>query len=115
MNENSNLVLKNKTYDRVKWTTTIFLPAFGALYFGVAQIWGLPKAEEVVGTIAVLATFLGVLIGVSSKAYNSEADGYLVANGTDPDTGMTNLAMTLNKTPDELLEKKTVRLKVPKN
>ena len=115
MNEDSGLVLSNKAYDRTKWFTTIFLPAFGALYFGVAQIWGLPKAEEVVGTITVVATFLGVLLGISSRAYNSEAalDGQLVPAGSDPDTGMTNLKMILNKTPEDVLQKKTVRLKVP--
>lgn len=114
MAKTSAVALSNKTYDRTKWTTTIVLPAAAALYFGLAQIWGLPKAEEIVGSVAVVTTFLGVVLGISSKNYNDESalDGYILAKSHDPDTGLPNLQMVLNKMPDELMEKKTVRLKV---
>lgn len=62
--------LSNKTYDILKWIALIFLPALGALYFGLAQIWGLPYGEEIVGTLVVVDTFLGALIGVSTSKYN---------------------------------------------
>jgi hypothetical protein len=42
----------------------------GALYFTLAQIWHLPNAEEVIGTIAAVNTFLGVLLGISTRSYN---------------------------------------------
>ena len=61
--------MNNKVYDILKWIAQIFLPALGALYFGLAGIWGLPYAEQVVGTITVVDTFLGVLLGISSKQY----------------------------------------------
>ena len=58
--------LSNKTYDTLKWTAQYLLPALGTLYFSVSQIWGLPYGEEIVGTIAAVDTFLGVLLGLSS-------------------------------------------------
>lgn len=62
--------LSNKWYDVLKWIALIFLPALGALYFGLAQIWGFPYGEEIVGTISVIDTFLGALLGISTANYN---------------------------------------------
>lgn len=64
--------LTNKTYDVMKWIAQILLPALGALYFGLAGIWNLPYAEEVVGTITVVDAFLGALLGISTANYNKE-------------------------------------------
>jgi hypothetical protein len=65
-------MLSNKAYDILKWIAQIALPALGALYFGLSKIWGLPYGEEVVGTIAVIDTFLGALLGISTAQYNKE-------------------------------------------
>lgn len=65
--------MSNKVYDILKWIAQVVLPAIGALYFGLASIWGFPYAEQVVGTITVLDTFLGVLLGISSIQYNKNA------------------------------------------
>lgn len=62
--------LSNKTYDILKWIALYFLPAAGTLYFAIANIWGLPYAEEVVGTITAADTFLGVILGISTSQYN---------------------------------------------
>ena len=64
--------LSNKTYDILKWIAMYLLPAAGTLYFALAGIWGLPYGEQVVGTISAVDTFLGVLLGLSSNAYNKE-------------------------------------------
>ena len=61
--------LSNKTYDILKWIAQILLPALGTLYFALASIWGFPYAEQIVGTITAVDTFLGVLLGLSSKNY----------------------------------------------
>lgn len=65
-------MLKNRTYDILKWIALVVLPALGALYFGLSQIWGLPYGEEIVGTITVVDTFLGALLGVSTVQYNNK-------------------------------------------
>lgn len=70
--------LSNSNYDWLKWVAQIFLPAFGTLYFALARIWGLPYAEEVVGTITAIDAFLGAILGISTHFYNKDG-------GTDED------------------------------
>lgn len=67
--------LSNSNYDWLKWVAQIFLPAFGTLYFALAQIWGLPYAEQVVGTITAIDAFLGALLGISTHYYNKVEKG----------------------------------------
>lgn len=62
--------ISNKTYDILKWVAQYLLPAIGTLYFGLSGIWGFPYGEEVVGTITVIDTFLGVILGISTNQYN---------------------------------------------
>lgn len=62
--------LPNKVYDILKWITIYLFPAIGTLYFTVSTIWGLPYAEQVVGTISAIETFLAVILGVSTINYN---------------------------------------------
>jgi hypothetical protein len=62
--------LSNSNYDWLKWVAQIFLPAFGTLYFALASIWGLPYAEQVVGTVTAIDAFLGALLGISTHFYN---------------------------------------------
>ena len=64
--------MSNKVYDVLKYITQIGLPALGTLYFTLSNIWGFPYAEEVVGTISAVVTFLGILLGISSAKYKKE-------------------------------------------
>lgn len=64
------MMFNNKTYDILKWIAQYFLPAFGTLYFALAGIWGFPYGEQVMGTVAAVDTFLGVLLGISSANYH---------------------------------------------
>jgi uncharacterized membrane protein YuzA (DUF378 family) len=65
-------ILSDKAYDILKWVALVLLPALGALYFGLAGIWGFPYGEQIVGTITVLDTFLGVILGISTVQYNKK-------------------------------------------
>ena len=67
-----NMKMSNKVYDVLKYITQIGLPALGTLYFALSNIWGFPYAEQVVGTISAIVTFLGVLLGISSAKYKKE-------------------------------------------
>ena len=62
--------MSDKVYNVLKYIAMIALPAIGTLYFALAGIWGLPYAEQMVGTITAVDTFLGVLLGVSTAQYN---------------------------------------------
>lgn len=61
--------MNNKTYDCLKYIAQIGLPAIGALYFALAQIWTLPYAEQIVGTITAIDTCLGTLLHLSNVQY----------------------------------------------
>lgn len=69
-----SFIFSDKTYNLLKWIAMIVLPALGALYFGLASIWGLPYGQEIVGTITVIDTFLGAILGISSSNYNKQID-----------------------------------------
>lgn len=62
--------MNEKVYKILKQVAQIYLPALGTLYFALAGIWNLPYAEQVVGTITAVDTFLGVILGISSASYN---------------------------------------------
>lgn len=62
--------MSNKVYDVLKFIALVLLPAIGTLYFALAGIWGFPYAEQIVGTITAIDTFLGVVLGISTSAYN---------------------------------------------
>ena len=124
-------LLSNTAYDRLKWVVLVFLPAFGALYFGLAAYWDLPKADEVVGTCAILATFLGALIKVGDRTYNNSpnrandaaqvaveaADGTMtvVDHGLDEDgVGKADLHFSATKPPPALAKQGVAVFKVVK-
>ena len=64
--------MSNKTYDILKWIALVALPAVGAFYAAIANIWGLPYPSEIVGTISAVDALLGALLGISSNAYNKQ-------------------------------------------
>lgn len=61
--------MSNKAYDILKYIAQVVLPALGTFYFAIAQIWGLPYGEQIVGTITALDTLLGALLMISSAQY----------------------------------------------
>lgn len=64
--------ISNQAYDFLKWIAQYFLPALGALYFALSSIWGFPYGEQIIGTLTALDVFLGVLLGISTAAYNKD-------------------------------------------
>lgn len=105
--------LTNDQYDVLKWVALVALPALGALYFGLAQLWHLPKAPEIVGTITLLDTCLGVLLNLAKKSYDSGTgtDGSLEIDETD-----TKIIHRLDLTtqPEDLGKKDIITLNVVK-
>lgn len=105
--------LSNTAYSILKWLLQIVLPAAGTLYLGLDQIWGLPAEEKVTATIFVVSTFLGIVLGISTRNYNrsDEAyDGTMVIMPT-PSGGKMH-SLELNGDPDTIDQMKSVRFKV---
>lgn len=66
--------MSNKVYDILKEIALVWLPAIGTLYFALAGIWGFPYAEQVVGTITAIDTFLGTVLHISNKLYKEDKE-----------------------------------------
>lgn len=62
--------LKNSTYDIIKWTVLTVLPAASVLVATLGKAYGWSETDMAVLTINAVATFLGVVTGVS--AYNTK-------------------------------------------
>jgi len=107
-------ILTGKTYDRLKFAALILLPAVGTLYFGLAQVWGMPNAEKVVGTITAVDTFLGVVLGISTKNYyNSGVDTDGDLNVHHDEDGETHLTLGVNGSDvNDMTSKNLVTLRV---
>lgn len=104
-------MITGKLYDRLKWVAQILLPAFGTLYFALAQIWGVGSGAEVVGSVMAIDLFLGTLLGISQANYNKaiEDAGILFV---DKDGKKTFQIDGDQATLDELADKQEVRFKV---
>ena len=80
--------MSNKLYDILKWIAQILLPAIATLYFALAGIWNLPYGEEIVGTITAIDTFIGVLLGISSKTYYNSQNQNQIQESEQVDTSI---------------------------
>lgn len=105
-------LLSNKTYDLLKTFALVVLPALGVLYAGVAAIWGLPSAEQVLATLVVVDTFLGVLIKIGDRSYNNSDAKYVgTINVIDaPDRKVFSL--DLDGDPEAIENQKDVSFRV---
>ena len=63
-------MFNNKTYDILKWISTVVLPALATLILAIGQIWNVTVWTVPIGaTIAAVATFMGAVLGISSIQY----------------------------------------------
>ena len=65
--------IPDKIYDWLKWILIIVVPAFITLFTLLAQTWNWDiPTQAIVTTITGVATFLGVIVGISTHYYNKE-------------------------------------------
>lgn len=106
------VILKGKTYDVAKQAAQVVFPAIGALYFALAQIWGFPRAEDVVGTIAAINLFIGALVGISKSQYNKSDLKYDGTIDVIEDEDSKKFSLNYNGDPYELDQKKDATFKI---
>ncbi len=63
------MILKNGTYDKLKYICLKVFPAIEFLWLTLGEIWDFPYVTQIGSTIAALATALGMLLGISTKNY----------------------------------------------
>ena len=103
-------VFSDQVYNKLKWLIQIVVPAFSSLYFGASQTLDfLPEPENVIGLCALLSTFIGVSLGISSKNYSS---GNLAIS--ENEDGNQVISLNLNDDPEVLIAKSNVSFKVIK-
>lgn len=82
-------MFSNVVYDRLKWLAQIGFPTFGALYFALAGIWGLPDAEQVIGSVTAIDAALGAVLSLSSSRYMPPTQGRILHDQTNPDNPLS--------------------------
>ena len=65
--------MSNKIYDILKWILLVAVAPTIALITGLGELYGF-DTTIIVGTISLVATFLGALLGVSNVKYNKRVD-----------------------------------------
>lgn len=73
---------ENKVYDVLKWLCLIALPAFALFYKALDGAFGWGASEPVGTVLDALAMFIGTLIGISTKSFNTHA-AYIGENEGD--------------------------------
>ena len=66
------MIIPDKIYNVLKWILIIFVPALITFLTTIFALYHIPNIELVVGTISAIATFVGALVGVSSKTYKKK-------------------------------------------
>jgi len=66
------MTMSNKTYDILKFIALKVLPALATLILALGAIWNIPYSEAIAATITAIDTFLGAILGISSKEYAKE-------------------------------------------
>jgi Putative phage holin Dp-1 len=108
------MLLKDDVYRWLKHFSTVLLPALGSAYFALSTLWNLPATEQVLGTLAILETFLVAVLAASSRSYyNSDApyDGTMNVL-YDQELEKTTFSLELTVPPEELEKQKYISFKV---
>lgn len=58
-----------RTYDLLKWIAQIFLPAFTTFLGVVLKCFNYQHTDIIITILVAFDTFLGTLLGISSKNY----------------------------------------------
>lgn len=100
-------------YDRMKTLVQVILPGISTFYFTMSNIWGWPREEQVIGTLAAFAVFLGLLLGQSNRRYkasDAQYDGKIVV--TTKEDGTPLVSLELNGDPYDIIDMKSANFKV---
>lgn len=75
--------MKNETYDKLKILVTIVIPAFITFWTAISGIWGIPFVEQITGTLAAIAAFIGALLKISTARYNMKEETDMMGRGEE--------------------------------
>ena len=61
--------MSSKIYDILKWVAIVGLYGLSTLVAGLGEIWNWPYTDEIVKTINIIGTALGIWLSLSSVNY----------------------------------------------
>lgn len=111
--DRSGPVLSDGQFNLLRRCVELLLPAIGAFYFAMAELWGWPNPGEVVASIAALTTLLGVVLVVLRNSYeksDAKFDGELSVDTSDPERDV--FQVDLGDDLPNLASKDAITLKV---
>lgn len=112
---NGKRMFTKEFYDFGKKVVQVYLPALSTLYFSLGNIWGFPHVPEVVGSCAIVATFFGVCLGLSSKSFDASGAGYFGEITThESPKGKKLYSLDIKGDPEEIDNRDSVTFKVAK-
>ena len=68
----NGLIMKNSTYDTLKFIAQILLPALAALWATIATIWDLPLGNQIEQTITAVVIFIDAILGIALAKASSD-------------------------------------------
>jgi hypothetical protein len=108
-------ILSTKMYDVLKPITTTVLPGLTALYVALGAIWGLPAVDQVVGTVAAVNVFLGLLLQLATASYNNSDSKYAGTLNVIETPEKKTYQLDVTGNPEALEKSGPVQFKVNKN
>ncbi len=110
---NNKLVLTDTAYNVGKKLVLLIIPGLSSLYFVLSSIWDFRSSEQVIGMLAIVATFLGVCLIISSRQYEASGaayDGQMIV--MIPEDGPKIFSLQLDGDPEELEHKDSITFKI---
>jgi hypothetical protein len=105
--------IPDSVYNVLRAIVEVIIPAMTVAYYGIAHAWGLPHADEVAATLAIVSGFLVAILKLSRRVYNAlntsagpPTDGTLVVS----EEGIHGAV--LDTLPEDIANKDLVTFKV---
>jgi len=105
--------MSNKTYDFLKGLAMVGFPCAGSIFLILNVFWTIPSLTELLGSVVIFATILGLILKISSVAYfskDSNFDGKMIVIPTD--NGGKTFSLELHDYPEFFLDKEVITFKV---
>lgn len=107
--------MQNTTYDRLKTTAQVGLPASAGLYLTLAEVWGTDRLQygvEVAASLMAINTFLGLVLGYASKQYNESDQRFGGVIHVEETDSKSRFLLELTQDPDNLPKQNEVLFKI---
>lgn len=110
--------ISNEAYAVIKWVAQYLLPGLATLVFALGGTWEWDNTTQIVGTITAFDLFLGGLLGLAKKRYDSiegpegKFDGTAKVINVDPEEGVYTINMQVSTRLDEVQKQGELVLRV---